>query len=98
MSIIEPPSTTVNDRSGMVRLRSHVLVAAYRLAVPLAGAVPPHVAYPILDRLADLIRLAATDARQAVEDNLENVLGRRGRRHAWAVRGVFRHTMRNSRR
>jgi KDO2-lipid IV(A) lauroyltransferase len=71
------------------------MVAAYRLAIPLAGAVPPDVAYPILDRLADLIRLVATDARQAVEENLETVLGGRGRRHSWAVRGVFRHVLRN---
>ena len=63
--------------------------------MPFAGAVPPAVAYPILDRLADLIRLGATDAREAVEANLEQVLGGRGRRHAWAVRGVFRHTLRN---
>jgi len=76
-------------------LRGRLIVLAYRLAVPLAGAVPPVVAYPILDRLADVIRLASGDARQAVEANLEQVLGRRGRRHAWAVRGVFRHALRN---
>jgi lauroyl/myristoyl acyltransferase len=85
----------VKNASGGAELRGRLTVAAYRMAVPLAGAVPPRVAYPILDRLADLIRLTATDARQAVEANLEQVLGRRGRRHAWAVRGVFRHAMRN---
>ena len=76
-------------------IRRRLTVAAYRVAVPLAGAVPPRVAYPILDRLADLIRLGAPDARRAVGANLEQVLGRRGRRHAWAVRGVFRHVLRN---
>jgi KDO2-lipid IV(A) lauroyltransferase len=76
-------------------LRAGLAVAALRLAVPLAGAVPPRVAYPILDRVADLIRLATPEARCAVEANLEQVLGRRGRRHAWAVRGVFRHNLRN---
>jgi len=76
-------------------IRGRLTVAAYRVAVPLAGAVPPRVAYPILDRLADLIRLGAPDARRAVGANLEQVLGRRGRRHAWAVRGVFRHVLRN---
>jgi phosphatidylinositol dimannoside acyltransferase len=76
-------------------LRASAMVAAYRLAVPLAGAVSPRVAYPILDRLADLVRLSALDARQAVEANLEQVLRARGRRHAWAVRGVFRHALRN---
>src|SRR5262245_51659162 len=75
--------------------RQLLTVAAYRLAVPLAAAVPPDLAYPILDRLADLIRLTATDARQAVEENLETVLGGGGHRHAWAVRGVFRHSLRN---
>ena len=81
-----------DDEAG---LRRGLTVATYRLAVPLAGAVPPSVAYPILDRLADLLRLTATEARRAVEDNLATVLGGRGRRHAWAVRGVFRHTLRN---
>lgn len=81
----------MGDLASVERLK----VAAYRLAVPLAGAVPPGVAYPVLDRLADLVRLGAGDARQAVEANLEQVLGRRGRRHAWAVRGVFRHVLRN---
>lgn len=75
--------------------RRRILVTAYRSAVPLAGTVPPSVAYPILDRLADLVRLCTPDARRAVEENLEQVLGGRGRRHAWAVRGVFRHMLRN---
>jgi phosphatidylinositol dimannoside acyltransferase len=70
-------------------------VASYRLAVVLAGVVPPACAYPVLDRLADLVRLGAPTARAAVEANLEQVLGGRGRRHAWAVRGVFRHMLRN---
>jgi phosphatidylinositol dimannoside acyltransferase len=61
----------------------------------MAGAVPPETAYPVLDRLADLIRLSASESRQTVEANLEHVLGRRGRRHTWAVRGVFRHVLRN---
>jgi KDO2-lipid IV(A) lauroyltransferase len=81
--------------SAEAAISHRVTVAAYRLAVPLAGTVPPRVAYPVLDRLADLIRLAAADAREAVEANLEQVLGGRGRRHAWAVRGVFRHVLRN---
>jgi KDO2-lipid IV(A) lauroyltransferase len=70
-------------------------VAGYRLALTLAGVVPPSVAYPTLDRLADLVRLAAGDARAAVEENLSQVLGGRGVRHARAVRGVFRHVLRN---
>lgn len=76
-------------------VRTALTLTAYRLAVPLAGAVPPSIAYPLLDRLADLIWLAAPGARAAVEANLEQVLGGRGRRHAWAVRGVFRHAVRN---
>jgi KDO2-lipid IV(A) lauroyltransferase len=75
--------------------RARLTVMAYRLALPLAGAVPPHVAYPILDRMADLIRPRAAGPRRAVDANLETVLGGRGRRHAWAVRGVFRHAVRN---
>jgi KDO2-lipid IV(A) lauroyltransferase len=74
---------------------TRLVVAAYRLAIPLAGAVPPTIAYPLLDRLADVIRMSARGPREAVEANLEHVLGRRGRRHAWAVRGVFRHVLRN---
>jgi lauroyl/myristoyl acyltransferase len=74
---------------------ARLTVAAYRLAIPLAGIVPPRVAYPLLDRVADLIRMTATGSRQAVAANLEQVLGRSGRRHAWAVRGVFRHALRN---
>jgi KDO2-lipid IV(A) lauroyltransferase len=61
----------------------------------MAGAVPPRIAYPLLDHLADLVRLLAPGPRAAVEENLARVLGRRGPRHAWAVRGVFRHTIRN---
>ena len=76
-------------------LRRRLTVAAYRLAVPLAGAVPPGMAYPLLDHMADLLRLGAGGPREAVEANLEQVLGRRGPRHAWAVRGVFRHVLRN---
>jgi KDO2-lipid IV(A) lauroyltransferase len=49
----------------------------------------------LLDRLADLVRLRAAGSRAAVEANLAQVLGRRGSRHAWAVRGVFRHAVRN---
>jgi KDO2-lipid IV(A) lauroyltransferase len=77
------------------QVRDSITVAAYRLAMPLAGRVPPHLAYPMLDRLADLIRLSAPGARAAVGDNLEQVLGSRGRRHARALRGVFRHNLRN---
>ena len=76
-------------------LADRLTLVAYRLAVPLAGAIPPGVAYPVLDRLADVIRLSAHESRQAVEANLEQVLGQRGRRHVWAVRGVFRHMLRN---
>jgi phosphatidylinositol dimannoside acyltransferase len=76
-------------------VRDRLTVAAYRLAMPLAGAVPPGVAYPLLDRLADLLRTSAAGPRAAVADNLAQVLGQRGRRHAWAVRGVFRHMLRN---
>src|SRR5215210_2888441 len=75
--------------------RARLVVAAYRLAVPLAGAIPPRVAYPLLERLADLVRLTADGPRRAIEENLAQVLGGRGRRHAWAVRGVFRHAARN---
>lgn len=75
--------------------KARLLVAGYHLAVALAAAVPPRIAYPVLDRLADVIRLGAPGARQAVEQNLEIVLGGRGRRHAWAVRGAFRHAVRN---
>lgn len=75
--------------------RTRLVVAAYRLAVPLAGAIPPRVAYPLLDRVADLVRLTADGPRAAVEENLALVLGGRGRRHARAVRGVFRHALRN---
>jgi lauroyl/myristoyl acyltransferase len=82
-------------QEGRLPIRARLTVAAYRLAVPLAGAVPPPVAYPILDRLADLVRLGAADQRAAVEENLAQVLGGRGRRHAWAVRGAFRHALRN---
>lgn len=70
-------------------------MAGYRLALSLSGAVTPRVAYPLLDRLADLVRLAAPGARRAVEANLEQVLGGRGRRHARAVRAVFRHVLHN---
>lgn len=75
--------------------RDRLTVAAYRLALPLAGAVPPRLAYPLLDRLADLLRITAHGQREAVADNLSVVLGRRDQRHAWALRGVFRHTLRN---
>jgi KDO2-lipid IV(A) lauroyltransferase len=77
--------------------QSHVAatLAAYRLALGLSARVPPVVAYPLLDRIGDLIRLAAPGARAAVGANLEQVIGNRGRRHGRAVRGVFRHTMRN---
>jgi KDO2-lipid IV(A) lauroyltransferase len=74
---------------------ARLIVTAYRLAIPLAGAVPPQVAYPLLDRLGDLIRIAARGPREAVAANLEQVLGHRGRRHEWSVRGVFRHMLRN---
>jgi lauroyl/myristoyl acyltransferase len=74
-------------------------VAAHRVAIWLAGNVPPHLAYPVLDRLADLVRLALPGSRQAVERNVAQILAghgsARGRRHAWALRGVFRHAVRN---
>jgi phosphatidylinositol dimannoside acyltransferase len=76
-------------------LRVSATLAGYRLALGLAARVPPAVAYPLLDGIADLVRLAASGPRTAVEANLEQVLGVRGRRHAWAVRGVFRHNLRN---
>lgn len=76
-------------------LRVSATLAGYRLALGLSTAAPPSVAYPLLDRLGDLVRLAAAGPRAAVEANLEQVLGGRGRRHAWAVRGVFRHNLRN---
>lgn len=76
-------------------LRDWLLLTGYRVAVPLAGAVPPGLAYPFLDGVADLVRLASPDTRAAVADNLAQVLGGRGRRHAWAVRLVFRHAVRN---
>ena len=79
----------------MIERSAWATVAAYRLALPLAGAAPPSLAFPVLDRVADLVRLAAPGARHAVEENLAQVLGSRGRRHAWAVRAVFRHTLRN---
>jgi lauroyl/myristoyl acyltransferase len=76
-------------------LRVSATLAGYRLALGLSARVPPSVAYPLLDRLGDLVRLAAPGPRGAVGANLEQVLGCRGRRHAWAVRGVFRHNLRN---
>jgi phosphatidylinositol dimannoside acyltransferase len=75
--------------------RDRLVVPGYRAAVRLARLVPPELAYPVLDRLADLVRLGAPGARAAIEANLEQVLGGRGRRHAWAVRGVFRHMLWN---
>ena len=75
--------------------RVSATLAGYRLALGLSARVPPSIAYPLLDRIGDLVRLAAPGARAAVEANLEQVLGARGRRHAWAVRGVFRHNLRN---
>jgi KDO2-lipid IV(A) lauroyltransferase len=75
--------------------RDRLVVAGYRAAVRLAGLVPPERAYPLLDAVADLVRLSSPGAREAVEANLEQVLGGRGRRHTWAVRGVFRHVLRN---
>src|SRR4051794_21548697 len=76
-------------------LRVSAILAGYRLALGLSARVPPEVAYPLLDRLGDLVRLAAPGPRAAVAANLEHVLGSRGRRHAWAVRGAFRHNLRN---
>ena len=81
----------MDDAAGRRRLK----VLGYRLAVTLAGAVPPRAAYPVLDRVADLIHRGARESHEAVEANLEHVLGQRGRRHAWAVRGVFLHVLRN---
>jgi KDO2-lipid IV(A) lauroyltransferase len=86
---------TVEPARRPARPGTRLIVTAYRLAIPLAGVVPPQVAYPLLDRLGDLIRLSARGPREAVAANLEQVLGVRGRRHAWAVRGVFRHVLRN---
>ena len=79
----------------MANPRTSAIIGGYRLAMSLAGRVPPTVAYPILDRLADFVRLSAPSARAAVAANLEQVMGRRDRRRAWAVRGVFRHNLRN---
>lgn len=76
-------------------VRASLSVTAYRLAIPLAGTVPPSIAYPLLDRLADLIRISARGPRAAVAENLDRVIGQQGPRHAWAVRGVFRHMLRN---
>jgi lauroyl/myristoyl acyltransferase len=75
--------------------RARATVLAYRAAMTLSGRVPPAVAYPVLDRVADLVRLAAPAERRAVEANLAQVLGGSSRRHAWAVRGVFRHALWN---
>lgn len=95
----------MHERVGFSVVR--LTLVAYRLAIRLAGAVPPRLAYPALDRLADLVRLALPGPRRAVERNMAQVLDRgrsghagvvangRGRWHAWAVRGVFRHTLRN---
>jgi len=80
---------------GVPPVRTGAVLAAYRAAIALAGTVPPSAASPVLDRLADLVRLAAPGPRRAVERNLAQVLGGRGKRHAWAVRGVFRHVLRN---
>src|SRR5437763_5167430 len=77
------------------RVRVSAVLAGYRLALGLTARVPPTLAYPLLDRIGDLVRLAAPGPRAAVAANLEQVLGGRGRRHAWAVRGVFRHNLRN---
>lgn len=78
-----------------ISTRDRLTIVAYRLAMPLAGTVPPRLAYPLLDRLADLIRVSAAGQHAAVADNLAQVMGSRGRRHQWAVRGVFRHMLRN---
>jgi phosphatidylinositol dimannoside acyltransferase len=86
---------SVRDEGAVTHIRRRATLATYRLALALAGVVPPGIAYPALDRAADLVRLAAGDARHSVEENLAQVLGGRGPRHTGAVRGVFRHVLRN---
>jgi phosphatidylinositol dimannoside acyltransferase len=81
--------------AALARARAAGIVAAYRLAIALAGRVPPRVAYPILDAAGDLLRRASPGGRAAVADNLAHVLGGRGPRHARAVRLAFRHALRN---
>lgn len=72
------------------RLRGLLTYQSIRLASPIAGLVPPRIAYPVLDRVGDLIWLLNRPARRAVESNLLRVIGRRGPRWRRAVRGAFR--------
>ena len=97
LSMTDPSSSPAARWTDVASRQARVsaTLAGYRLALGLSARVPPSLAYPVLDRLADLIRLSAPGPRAAVEANLALVLGHRGRRHAGAVRGVFRHTLRN---
>ena len=76
-------------------LRARVTVAAYRLAIALAGRVPPRVAYPVLDAAGELLWRVSPDARRAVMANLARTMRDRPGDRARAARLVFRHTLRN---
>ncbi len=72
-----------------------LMYLACRLALPLARRAPPPLAYPVLDRLGDLLWLANRPTRRTVEANLQHVIGGRGPRWRRAVREAFRHGARN---
>ena len=76
--------------------RTRAVVAGYRLAVALAGRVPPRVAYPVLDAAGDLLHRVSPGARRAVMANLARTMASRPAYHrARAARLVFRHALRN---
>jgi KDO2-lipid IV(A) lauroyltransferase len=81
--------------SPAARRRDWLVYWAYRAALPLVAVVPPRLAYPVLDRIGDLVRLLNRPARRAVEANLLRAIGQPGRRWRLAVRGAFRHGARN---
>ena len=68
---------------------------ACHVALPLAGVVPPALAYAILDRVGDAVRLLNRPARRAVGANLLRVIGAPDEQWQRAVRGVFRAGARN---
>jgi len=80
----------------LARLRPRTIVAGYRLAVWLAGRVPPRVGYPILDASGDFLCLTNVCACRAVVANLARTMaGRPARIRQRAGRHVFRHVLRN---
>src|SRR5215208_2293532 len=79
-----------------IYVQRKLLYVGYLLAGVLARAVPPAVAYPILDLVGGLLWRVNRSARRAVEANLGQVIRDRGPRWRGAVRDVFRHGARNS--